>query len=175
MCVDYHGLNWLPIKNQYPLPLSSMLLDQLNHVKVYTKIDLHGVYNLVHIWKGNECKTMFKIHYGHLEYIMMPFGLPNALVVFQHLMNNVFREYLDNFVVCYIDDIFIFSNNMKDEECHVCLVLEKLWEVGFNIKLEKCKFHQSEVEFLGYGISRDDICMDPCNTSRNLVIATSTM
>ncbi len=100
----------------------------------------------------------------------MPFGLTNALVVFQHLMNNVFREYLDNFVVCYIDDIFIFSNNMEDQECHVCLVLEKLWEVRFYIKLEKCEFHQSEVEFLGYGISKDDICMDPCNTNRNLVI-----
>jgi hypothetical protein len=139
MCVNYHGLNWLTIKNWYPLPLISSLLDRFNHAKMYTKIDLHGAYNLVCIRKGDEWKMMFKTHYGHFEYIVMPFGLTNAPIVF-HLMNNVFCEYLDNFVVCYIDDIFIFSNNMEDRECHVRLVLKKLWEVGLYTKLEKCEF-----------------------------------
>jgi hypothetical protein len=153
MYVDYHGLNQLTIKNQYPLPFISRLLDQLNHAKVYIKIDLHGAYNLVCIRKGNEWNTKFKIHYGHFEYIVMPFAFFNALVVFQHLLNNVFREYLDNFVVCYIDDIFIFSNNMEDQECHVHVVLEKFWEVGFYTKLEKCEFQQFEMEFLGHNMS----------------------
>jgi hypothetical protein len=75
-------------------------------------------------------------------------------------MNDVFCEYLDDFMVCYINDNFIFSNNMKDYEHHVHSVLKKFWEVGFYTKLEKCKFHQFEMEFLGYIISRDDICMD---------------
>ncbi len=82
MCADYHGLNWLTIKNQYLLPLILGLLGQLNHAKVYTKIDLHGAYNLVCIWKSDEWKTSFKTHYGHFEYVVMPFGLTNALVVF---------------------------------------------------------------------------------------------
>jgi hypothetical protein len=90
----------------------------------------------------------------------MPFGLTNALVVFQHMMNDVFREYLDDFVVYYIDDILIFSKNMVDQERHVCLVLEKLQEVGLYAKLEKCGFHRSKVEFLGYNIYRDGVCMD---------------
>jgi hypothetical protein len=68
----------------------------------------------------------FITHYGHFEYVFMPFGLTNVLVIFQHLMNNVFHEYLDDFMVCYIDDIFIFSKNMENFECHVCLVLGKL-------------------------------------------------
>jgi hypothetical protein len=80
----------------------------------------------------------------------MPFGLINVLAIFQHLMNIVFREYLDDFVVYYINDIFIFSKNMEDHECHVRLVLEKLQKIGLYAKLKKCEFYQFKVEFLGY-------------------------
>jgi hypothetical protein len=76
------------------------------------------------------------------------------------MMNNVFHEYLDDFVVCYINDILIFSKDTEDHDRHVCLVLEKLWEVGFYAKLEKCEFHQSEVELLGYIIFGNGIHMD---------------
>jgi len=141
------------------LPLILGLLDQLSHVKVYTKIDICGAYNLVHIREGNEWKMTFKTHYGHFEYVVMPFGLINTLVVL-HLMNNVFREYLDDFVVYYINDILIFSKNVEDHECHACMVLEKLQEVGVYTKLEMYESHQFEVEFLGYIIFRDGICTD---------------
>ncbi len=114
MCVDYRGLNRLTIKNRYPLFLILGLLNQFYHAKVYTKIDLCGSYNLVHIQEGDEWKTTFKIHYNHFEYVVMAFGVTNAPGVFQHMMNDVFREYLDDFVVCYINDIFIFSKNMVD-------------------------------------------------------------
>ncbi len=90
---------------------------------------------------------MFRTRYNHFEYVMMPFGLTNAPIIFQHLMNNFFCKWLDDFVVCYIDDIFIFSKNMEDHECHVCLVLEKFWEVKLYTKLEKCEFHSFEVKF----------------------------
>jgi hypothetical protein len=95
---------------------------------MYTKIDLHEAYNLVHIRKGDEWKTMFKICYNHFEYVVMPFGFINALAIFQHMMNDFLCEYLDDFVVCCIDDIFIFSKNMVGHECHVRLVLEKNFE-----------------------------------------------
>jgi hypothetical protein len=160
MSVDYRGLNRLTIKNQYPLPLISRLLDQFSCAKMYTKIDLHGTYNLVCIQEGNEWKMMFKTHFGHFEYVMMPFGLTNTLAISQHLMNDVFCEYLDDSMVCYIDDIFIFLKNMEDHECHVHLVLEKFREVGLYAKLKKREFHQSEVEFLSYIISRDGIHMN---------------
>jgi hypothetical protein len=104
--------------------------------------------------------TPCKICYGHFEYVVMPFRITNAPVVFQHMMNDVFHEYLDDFVICYINDIFIFSKNMADHE-YVCLVLENLWEGSLYAKLENCGFHQSKVEFLGYIISRDGVCMNP--------------
>jgi len=113
MCVNYRGQNRFTIENRYPLPLISRLLDQLSHAKIYTKIDLHGAHNLVHFQEGDEWKMTFKICYNHFEYVVMPFGFTNAHVVFQHIMNDVFREYLDDFVVCYIDDIFIFSKKWQ--------------------------------------------------------------
>jgi hypothetical protein len=77
----------------------------------------------------------------------MPFGLTNALVVFQHLMNDVFHEYLDDFVVSYINDIPIFSKNMEEYEHHVHLVLENFLKIELYAKLEECEFHQSECNF----------------------------
>jgi hypothetical protein len=155
ICVDYCGLNQLTIKNHYLLPLISRLLDQLSHAKVYTKIDLHGAYNLVRIREGNEWKEHLKPITTILKYVMMSFGLIKTHVIFQHLMNDVFHEYLDDFMVCYIDDIFIFSKNMEDHEHHVHIILEKFREVGLYAKLYKHEFHQFKVEFFDYVISRD--------------------
>jgi hypothetical protein len=76
------------------------LLDQLSHAKVYTKIDLHGAYNLVCNEEGDKWNIAFHTHYGHFEYVVMPFGLMNAPIVFQHFMNDVFYEYLDD--LCFV-------------------------------------------------------------------------
>ncbi len=81
---------------------------------MYTKIDLRATYNLVRIQEGDEWKTMVKTCYNHFEYVVVPFGLSNMPIIFQHMMNDVFYEYLDDLVVYYIDIIFIFSKNMED-------------------------------------------------------------
>ena len=78
-----------------------------------------GAYNLVRIKLGDEWKTTFRTHYGHFEYKVMPFGLTNAPIVFQHMMNDIFREYLDHFVVIYLDDILVFSSNLEEHTQHV--------------------------------------------------------
>ena len=88
--------------------------------------------------------------YGHFEYNIMPFGLTKAPTVFQHMMNDIFREYLDDFVVIYLDDILIFSKNKEEHEKHVRLILEKLPKRGLYATLEKCLFHQTEMKFLGF-------------------------
>jgi hypothetical protein len=157
MCVDYCGLNKITIKNRYPLPLISGLLNQLGQAKIYIKIDLRGTYNLVRIKGGDEWKTVFRIRYGHFEYNVMPFGLTNALVIFQHLMNDIFQEFLDDFMVCYFDDILIFSKNEEDHEKYFQMVLQKLHDAGLYAKLEKCVFHQPQVEFLSYIISGEGL------------------
>jgi hypothetical protein len=113
------------------------------------------------IKEGDEWKTAFKTRYRHFEYNIMPFGLINAPAIFQHLMNNIFHKFLDDFVVCYLDDILIFSKNLEEQEQHVHLVLQKLRDAGLYAKLEKYVFHQLQVEFLGYIISNEGLMMDP--------------
>jgi hypothetical protein len=126
LCVDYRGLNKITKKNQYPLPLILGLLDRLRTGKIFTKLDLRGAYNLLRIRPGDEWKTAFRTRYGHFEYTVMPFGLTNASVVFQHLMNDIFREYMDEFVVVYLDDILIFSKDQENHDKHVRLVFATL-------------------------------------------------
>ncbi len=107
---------------------------------MYTKIDLRGTYNLVYINEGDEWKTSFQTHYGHFKYVVMPLNFINAPIVFPHSMSAFFCQYLDDFIGCYIDDIFIFSKNMKECEWYVWYVLDKFKKVGFHAKLKKCKF-----------------------------------
>ena len=161
LCVDYRGLNNITTRNRYPLPIIPQFLEQLASAGVFTKVDLRGAYNLVRIKPGDEWKTAFRTRYGHYEYIVMPFGLTNAPAIFQHMMNDIFRSYLDRFVVCYLDDLLIYSANQSEHQEHVRLVLEKLREVGLYAKLEKCKFNVSQVEFLGYIVTEKGVRMDP--------------
>jgi hypothetical protein len=116
---------------------------------------------LVRIKEGDKWKTTCRTRYGHFEHNVMPFGLINASAIFLHLMNDIFQEFLDDFVVCYFDDILIFSNNKEDHEEHVRLVLQKLINAGLYAKLKKCVFHQLQVEFLGYIISGEGLSIDP--------------
>ena len=149
LCVDYRGLNKITICNRYPLPLIPELLDRLRSAPVFSKIDLRGVYNLVRIKPGDEWKTTFRTRYGHFEYKVMPFGLTNAPTVFQHMMNDIFREYLNHFVVIYLDDILVFSSSMEEHTHHVRLILSKLREHGLYAKREKCEFDRNSIEFIG--------------------------
>ena len=112
----------------------SGLLEQLGRAKIFTKIDLRGAYNLVRIREGDEWNTAFRTRYGHFEYNVMPFGLTNAPAVFQHMINDIFRKHLNDFVVIYLDDILIFSKNKEEYEKHVRLVLEKLCKRGLYAK-----------------------------------------
>jgi transposase InsO family protein len=161
MVVDYRGLNKITVPNRYPLPLIHEMLERLSGAKYFTKIDLRGAYNLVRIRPGDEWKTAFRTRYGHFEYTVMPFGLTNAPAVFQHMANDVFRDFLDLFVIIYLDDILVYSKTLEEHQQHVRQVLQRLREYGLYAKLEKCQFHQEQVEFLGYVVSSEGISMDP--------------
>lgn len=90
----------------------------------------------------------------------MPFGLTNAPASFQHLMNHNFRDMLDRFVIIHLDNILIYSNNLEEHLQHVQQVLARLREVGLFAKAEKCEFHTTKVEFLGFVISPEGVSMD---------------
>ena len=92
---------------------------------------------------------------------MVPFGLTNAPAVFMSLMNSVFRNYLDNFVQVFLDDILIYSKNEKEHEEHLRLVLTCLREHKLFGKLSKCSFFQKEIHYLGNIISGEEISVDP--------------
>ena len=83
----------------------------------------------------------------------MPFGLTNAHAVFQHMANDIFRDFLDIFLIIYLDDLFIYSKTQEEHNAHVWQVLQWLREYGFYVKLEKCNFNCKQVEFLGYIVS----------------------
>src|SRR5436190_7368487 len=165
LCIDYRALNRITIKNRYPLPLISELLDRLKGAKFFTKLDVREAFNRLRIAHGDEFKTAFRTRYGHFEYLVMPFGLCNAPGSFQAYINDVIREYLDKFAVAYLDDILIYSNTLEEHIEHVRLVLKKLFAHGLFVKLEKCEFHVQKISFLGFVISPEGISMDPARIS----------
>jgi hypothetical protein len=128
MCVDYRSLNEVTIKNKYPLPRIDDLFDQLNGACVFSEIDLWSGYHQLKIRTTDIPKTAFITRYDLYEYTVMSFGLTNASDYFMYLMNKVFMEYLDKFVVVFIDDISIFSKNEEDHDEHLRVVLQKLRE-----------------------------------------------
>ena len=107
LCIDYHQLNKMTIKNRYPLPCIDDMFDQLRGAMLFSKIDLRSGYHQVRIKDDDIFKTYFRTRYGHYEFVVMPFGLTNATVFFICLMNNVMHKYLDNFVVMFINNILI--------------------------------------------------------------------
>jgi hypothetical protein len=119
LCVDYHPLNAVTIKNKYPLPRIDILFDQLAGAQVFSKIDLRSGYHQIRIRAEDIPKTAFTTIYGLFEYLLMSFGLMNAPAHFMYLMNYVFMPELDKFVMIFIDDILIYSRSMKEHEEHL--------------------------------------------------------
>jgi hypothetical protein len=160
MCVDYWSLNEVTIKNKYPLPRIDDLFDQLRGACVFSKIDLRSGCHQLKIRASDIPKTAFTTRYGLYEYTVISFGLTNAPAYFMYMMNKVFMEYLDKFVVVFIDDILVFSKTEKEHAKHLKLVLQKLKEHKLYAKRSKCEFWLKEVSFLGHIVSNGVISVD---------------
>jgi hypothetical protein len=161
LCVDYHPLNAVTIKNKYPLPRIDILFDQLAGAKVFSKIDLCSGYHQIKIKPSDIPKIAFSTRYGLYEYLVMSFGLTNAPAYFMYLMNSVFIPELDKFIVVFIDDILIYSKTEEDHANHICVVLQRLRDHRFYAKFSKCKFWLDSVKFLGHTIFNEGISVDP--------------
>ncbi|KAL4033018.1 hypothetical protein IC575_006102 [Cucumis melo] len=140
LCIDYRELNKVTVKNRYPLPRIDDLFDQLQGATVFSKIDLRSGYHQLRIKDDDIPKTAFRSRYGHYEFIVMSFGLTNAPAVFMDLMNRVFREFLDTFVIVFIDDILIYSKTEAEHEEHLRMVLQTLRDNKLYAKFSKCEF-----------------------------------
>jgi hypothetical protein len=161
MCVDYRSLNEVTIKNKYPLPQIEDFFDEMKGASVFSKIDLTSGHHQLKIRESDIPKTTFSTRYELYEYTVMSFGLTNALAYFMYPMNNVFMEYMDKFVVVFIDDILIFSKAEEEYEKHLRLVLEQLRSNQLYAKFGKCEFWLTEVTFLGHVISAGGVSVDP--------------
>ncbi|MBW0553060.1 hypothetical protein O181_092775 [Austropuccinia psidii MF-1] len=152
-CVDYHKLNAVTRKNRYPVPPMNQLLTVFNGATIFSKIYFCGAYNLLRIKEGNEHLTAFRTKYGSYGYLVMPFGLTNAPASFQNIVNDTFLDFLDIFVVVYLDHIMVFSSSNEEHVKHVASFLQRLRDNNLFAKASKCEFHASIVEYLGYVVS----------------------
>jgi hypothetical protein len=160
MCM-HKPLNAVTIKNKYPLPQIDILFDQLSKVKVFSKIDLRSGYHQIKNRPEDISKTVFSTRYGLYEYLVMSFGLTNALTYFMYLMNSGFMPELDKFVIVIIDDILVYSKNEKDHAEHLRIVLTRLRHHQLYAKFSKCEFWLKIVPFLGHVLSEKGISVDP--------------
>ena len=108
------------------------------------------MYHLVRIAKGDEWKTVFKTRYSSYEWLVMPFGLTNSPAAFQRFMNDILGDLLDKCIVVYLDDILVYSDNLKEHKEHICKLLLRLRKHGLYTKANKCKWHRDSIELLGY-------------------------
>ncbi|SJL04343.1 uncharacterized protein ARMOST_07709 [Armillaria ostoyae] len=159
---DYRKLNEMTIKNRYPLPLISELIDKLQGAKYFTKLDVRWGYNNVRIKEGDEHKAAFRTNRGLFEPTVMFFGLTNSPATFQWMMNDIFKDLIsEGKVTIYLDDILIFTKDLDEHRRIVRRVLQKLRENKLFLKAEKCEFEVLKTEYLSVIISAGQVRMDP--------------
>ncbi|KAL2252601.1 UNVERIFIED_CONTAM: Retrovirus-related Pol polyprotein from transposon 17.6 [Sesamum indicum] len=135
--------------------------NQLKGATTFSNIDLRSGYWQLRIAENDISKTAFRTRYGHYEFLVMPFGLTNAPAAFMALMNRTFQEYLDHFVIVFIDDILEYSRDRDEHEQHLRIVLQILEEKELYAKLSKYEFWVNQVVFLGHVVSGDGVMPDP--------------
>ncbi|WVZ55066.1 hypothetical protein U9M48_005779 [Paspalum notatum var. saurae] len=148
-------------QEQISLPRIEDLFDKPRGACVFSKIDLRSGYHRLRIRPSDIPKTAFTTHYGLYEYTVMSFGLTNAPAFFMYMMNSVFMDCLDKFVVVFIDDILVYSKDKGEHADHLRHVLQKLRDNQLYAKFSKCEFWIDEVPFLGHVISKGGVAVDP--------------
>ena len=161
-CQDYRYLNEHTTHDAYPLPLISDLIDKLKDAKLFTKFDVRWGYNNVCIKDGHQWKAAFITHKGLFEPTVMFFGLTNSPAMFQRFMNDSFQDMIaEGWLVIYMDDLLIFSPNEETHRERTKQVLQRMMELDLHLKLEKCRFATTEVEYLGMIVKSGQLAMDP--------------
>jgi len=157
LCVNYRQLNKITRWDSYSLLLIRELQDRLSRVKWFTSLNLKEAYYQVQMKEGKEWKTVFWTRYRHYKYTVMLFELKNTPTTFQRLINDMLREYLDDFTITYLNDILIYSDDLEMHCSHVHKVLRKLNKRALYVKKSKSKFEAKEIKFLDYVIQSEQI------------------
>ncbi len=160
LCVNYKKLNAITIKNRYSMFLMNQLLNRFSDVKKFIKLNIQTAYNFIRIKKKDKWKTTFRCRYEQFEYRVMFFDFANAFATFQIHINFALKEYLNDFCVCYLDDILIYFQRKENHTNHVRLVLKRLKKHKMFVKLSKCVFDLEEIDYLKFIIEINDIRMN---------------
>ena len=159
-CVNYWKLNELTKKDAYPIPLITKTLAQLKGAKVFIKIDIRQAFHKLRMAASSEDLTTMATRFGAFKWKVLLFRLMGGPASWQQFINDVLWEYLNKFCTAYLDDILIYSSNLREHKEHVRLVLAKLREFGIQADVDKCKFHVTETKYLGLIISTNGIKMN---------------
>jgi len=166
-CVDYRALNAMTKRDRYPLPLIHETLQRISKARWFTKLDVTAAFHKIRIAEGDEWKTAFRTRFGLYEWLVTPFGLTNAPSTFQRYINWTLREFLDDFVSAYLDDVLIFTEGSRaHHRKQVMRVLERLRTAGLQLDINKCEFEVQTTKYLGFILEAGKgIRMDPAKVS----------
>lgn len=161
MVIDFRKLNEKTIADRYPIPDTSVILANLGKSSFFTTLDLKSGFHQIFLSEQDRQKTAFNVNNGKYEFCRLPFGLKNAPSIFQRAIDDILREWIGKCCYVYIDDIIIYSPDKISHLNDIEKIIDKLKVSGMRISAEKCKFFKSEVEFLGFTVSRSGIKTSP--------------
>jgi hypothetical protein len=164
-CIDYRYLNAITLKSKFPIPVFDELMDELAKARWFTTLDLNAGYHQVRLKPGEEFKTAFQTHFGHFEFRVMAFGLCGAPGTFQGAMNTTLAPLLRKCVVVFFDDILIYNATYEEHIVHLREVLSLLLKDKWYVKLSKCTFASTQINYLGHIISSQGTATDPAKVS----------
>ena len=161
MCVDFRELNKKIPKDSYPLPRIDEIVEEFREAQYMTCNDMFWGFYHIKLKDEDIHKTAFSTGTGCFEFVQMPMGLKTAPAAFQRLMNLVFKDYLGNIALAYMDDLIIYSKTAEKHVQDLTKVFVRMREAGLRFKIEKCNFFQKELRFLGVIISPEGVRLDP--------------
>lgn len=161
MCVDYRHLNSITRKDRYPLPLIQDQIDKLNGQKYFTTLDMCAGYHQLWIHPDSRKFTAFVTPFGQYQYKRIPFGLANAPAVFQRAINTMLGNLRFEFAGAYLDDIICYSSTISEGLERLETILKLISASGLTLRKEKCSFLKTQIEYLGFDVTQNEIRPSP--------------